>query len=300
MTIQVTRHELYRQVWARPAVQVAVDYGISNVALKKLCKRHGVPVPGRGYWARKTAGKRVDPAPPLGAVEASGPIAIRGSRLPDLPDQVREAQQRARHRESQPENRVEVSKTPAELHPAVTATWDALDEVEPNDIGLVAVSGSELFDVDVAQKRVPRTMLFLNALMVAADLRGYRLEHKGEALAFVVDGQAVGFKLLELVDRVAHTPTEEDRRAVREWESLQRMFAGAKNLDNVKPRPQIPEFDFVPTGRLQVVLAEGLLVGSGLRRVFADGERQQIEKLINPILVAMETWAAVIESQEGA
>jgi hypothetical protein len=93
------------------------------------------------------------------------------------------------------------------------------------------------------------------------------------------------------------TPTEEEKLAVRQWESLQRMFSGAKNLDAVKPQPQIPELDFAPSGRLQVVLAEDQPGGSGLRRVFGDGETQQIEMLINPILVAMATWAAVIGSQ---
>ena len=142
-------------------------------------------------------------------------------------------------------------------------------------------------------------MLFLKALVTAAESRGFRLEQRDEALAFMIDGQAVGFKLLELVDRIPHTPTDEEELAVRQWESLQRMFSGAKNLDDVKPQPQIPEFDFVPSGRLQLVLAEGLPGGSGLRRVFADGEKQQIEELINPILAVMATWAAVISSQQG-
>ena len=80
MAIETTREELYRQLWTRPAMQVAVDYGISNVALKKLCRKHRVPVPGRGYWAKKAAGKPVDPPPALVDVDAVGTIVIRGNR----------------------------------------------------------------------------------------------------------------------------------------------------------------------------------------------------------------------------
>jgi hypothetical protein len=36
---------------------VAASVGISDVALAKHCKRANIPVPQRGYWARKSAGK---------------------------------------------------------------------------------------------------------------------------------------------------------------------------------------------------------------------------------------------------
>jgi hypothetical protein len=36
---------------------VAASVGISDVALAKNCKKANIPVPNRGYWARKQAGK---------------------------------------------------------------------------------------------------------------------------------------------------------------------------------------------------------------------------------------------------
>ena len=50
----------------------SIGGSVSNVALKKICRRHGVPVPGRGHWAKKAAGKKTEPAPRLAAAEASG------------------------------------------------------------------------------------------------------------------------------------------------------------------------------------------------------------------------------------
>src|SRR5260370_25819410 len=35
-----------------------MDFGISDVALAKRCRRLGIPAPGRGYWARVDAGQR--------------------------------------------------------------------------------------------------------------------------------------------------------------------------------------------------------------------------------------------------
>ena len=56
-TVHLTREELYQLVWERPVQEVARSRGVSGVALGKTCRRLGVPVPGRGYWARKAAGQ---------------------------------------------------------------------------------------------------------------------------------------------------------------------------------------------------------------------------------------------------
>lgn len=57
MPQEVTREDLFTQVWERPKTQVSADYGISDVAMEKICDKHRIPVPGRGYWAKKEAGK---------------------------------------------------------------------------------------------------------------------------------------------------------------------------------------------------------------------------------------------------
>jgi hypothetical protein len=51
------REELYTEVWEQPLVKLATKYGISNVALGKVCRKLQIPLPGRGYWARKAFGK---------------------------------------------------------------------------------------------------------------------------------------------------------------------------------------------------------------------------------------------------
>ena len=62
--LKLTREELHDLVWAEPMAQVAKDFQISDRALAKVCARKQVPVPPRGYWAKKSAGKDV-PKPPL-------------------------------------------------------------------------------------------------------------------------------------------------------------------------------------------------------------------------------------------
>ena len=59
------RLELYDQAWAMPMHQLAKLYGVSDVAVAKASRKLRVPLPGRGYWAKKAAAKPVPPRPPL-------------------------------------------------------------------------------------------------------------------------------------------------------------------------------------------------------------------------------------------
>jgi hypothetical protein len=57
------REALYAEIWEQPMVKVAPKYGISAVMLGKVCRELQIPVPGRGYWARKEFGKQVKQVP---------------------------------------------------------------------------------------------------------------------------------------------------------------------------------------------------------------------------------------------
>src|SRR6185312_10376240 len=59
MAFTLTRTELYDRVWAEPVDTLAKEFGLSNVGLGKACRRHDIPVPPRGYWARKAVGQKL-------------------------------------------------------------------------------------------------------------------------------------------------------------------------------------------------------------------------------------------------
>lgn len=56
------RSELYEAVWKTPVSRLAEDFGLSDTGLRDVCRRYGVPLPGRGYWPKQAAGKEL-PAP---------------------------------------------------------------------------------------------------------------------------------------------------------------------------------------------------------------------------------------------
>jgi len=55
--LTLSREDLYELAWSKPISELAKDFGISDVGLAKRCRRLGVPLPGRGYWARLDAGQ---------------------------------------------------------------------------------------------------------------------------------------------------------------------------------------------------------------------------------------------------
>ena len=59
MEHQFSRQAFFDLMWSKPIKDIAPDFGISDVALAKFCRKHEIPLPGRGYWAKLHAGKPV-------------------------------------------------------------------------------------------------------------------------------------------------------------------------------------------------------------------------------------------------
>lgn len=60
---KLTREELYALVWDRPMTRLAKEFGLSDAALHKICRKHEIPTPPLGYWAKKAYGKPVTNTP---------------------------------------------------------------------------------------------------------------------------------------------------------------------------------------------------------------------------------------------
>jgi len=90
---EVRRSELYALVWSRPILTLSKEFGLSSTGLKKVCKRYGIPVPYRGYWARLEAGQRVPVTDlPTGVDVDIKPFgSLKPSLAPELLEQMRKA-----------------------------------------------------------------------------------------------------------------------------------------------------------------------------------------------------------------
>lgn len=71
------REKLYEEVWNQPVIKVAESYGVSNVAIKKICKSMNIPTPPNGYWTKLKFGKEVK-KPPLPPAKTNQNIRYGG------------------------------------------------------------------------------------------------------------------------------------------------------------------------------------------------------------------------------
>jgi len=117
-----TRKQLFDLVWSQPMTNAASTFGFSDVWLKKVCRKHGIPVPGRGYWRRIEAGKRSRKPPPRAHKdEESISITVHGKvKERSVTDLTAVEVQNALKQLD--ENRIHTSGTLERLHSITAAT----------------------------------------------------------------------------------------------------------------------------------------------------------------------------------
>ena len=122
----MTRQELYDLVWSKPMCRLCEDFGLSDRGLAKICERHAIPTPPRGYWAKREAGRRVRQTP-LPDAKASPLDRIRIDPPPPTSESELAAESAAKEREGEI-GPIEIPETMRGLHPIVVKWVEAHTE----------------------------------------------------------------------------------------------------------------------------------------------------------------------------
>lgn len=152
----LSREQLYDLVWSKPMSALGPEFGVSDVALKKRCKKLGIPTPPRGYWAKEEAGKR----PHKKKLPDSIPAAVRKRRNPQ--SLVYFTVEGADYTLNRP-------------HAYVTATKKALRVSSPDFRGLISTHGLSV-GVMVGVDSIQRALWILDRLLQCLDKGDARLE----------------------------------------------------------------------------------------------------------------------------
>ncbi len=284
--IVLSREELYARIWAQPMAVVAPTLWISDVGLRGRCLGMKIPVPPRGYWARKNAGKRVQqpPLPPLDARSASAygvtefirPMSARSSE--GAPDDSPIAAQR--RFEARPENRIIVADYAADPHPLVAETMHRYRRAKASPYnGTLQAERGPCLSLNVTAATLPRTLGILNALLVALDVRGYTTRIEMDAghphTVITVGTERVSMQIEEVIEHVEQ-PAPPPKRGARfgDW--------------------QPPERVAVATGRLILRLAHA--DASAHRRSWSDCSLGQLEDRLHAIVLGVVEVAHDIAS----
>jgi hypothetical protein len=223
----LTRQELYEQVWTTPTVQLAKQYGISDVAIAKICRRHRIPKPPLGYWARVQHGQKVS-RKPLPAIGDPGLDVVRILEKKPTAAPAGEVSEldRIAAFEREEANRIAVPEQLADPHSLVSKTERSARSARSDEKGLVRPRARGCLDLAVAKPSIPRSMRILDALIKALEARGYPLrmvekDGRPEARVIVLD-EELAFRLEEEVEGRERPMTREQKKHLELYGSYDR------------------------------------------------------------------------------
>lgn len=129
MAKRFTRQAFHDLVWSRPITQLAREFALSDVALHKICRKHDIPTPPVGWWARHAAGKPVERTP-LRQPDDAGEIAIASPNLTPGGAVLAEVREQARVLASSG-----IVRSAAAMHPAIGRTLRTTRKVTLSEAG---------------------------------------------------------------------------------------------------------------------------------------------------------------------
>ena len=273
VTLRYERAKLYEEVWIEAVTTVAKRYGISDVALRKICRKLAVPLPPLGYWAKIAAGKKL-PTPSL--PKYSGPAEIVRQRyVSDEPVEPDPEHLVARREfEIQPENRIVVPETLDKPHALIAATERAFRKPKHRSPGDQPITERPALAISVSEASLPRALRIMDALLKALDARGMPLRIEPDdkrRTCLTLQGQVIAIRLVENTSRTEREPTEKERQEMKKY-----------------GRTYLPDrYAYQPTGALKL----GIMGHNELQKVVADGKQQRIEQFLNEFVVKIETEA---------
>ena len=266
----ISREDLYALVWSEPMSRLALKFGMSDVGLAKACARLMVPVPGRGYWAKREVGRAPKP-----------------TRLPMLPANARTDQRElhVRRREAPPAR--EVASEPVEAiqvvvpdvltepHPLVAKSIRALRGGKSQHDGYLRPKAPECLDVNTTMGTIDRAMLIWDALIKAVEERGYPVEiqkFKRENYAepeyrtvVVADGESVQIAISEPTKRVERP--------------------------HDKNGAPYPRYEFLPSSRLSIAIK------NWPKTPWSDSQKRTLESQLGNVILGIA--AAAVEQKEA-
>jgi len=260
------RERLYAEVWEQPLIKVAEKHRISDVTLGKVCRKLQIPLPGRGYWAKKQAGEvmkrtKLPKARNLPTLryyqrhetpEPAEPV----TPVPEPTDPeylwIKEVESRS----------TIIGPTAPRRHKLVVATDRAHRHATPDTKGMLSGRWDQpSIDIRVSRATLDRALNLCNAIIEFLETEGFQAHVKDGTFSATANifGQEVPFSLIEKYKQKKH------------------------EIDPSKPRWSEPAYDFLPSGVLEFRIGEDRWGGTKFR----DGKREQLEQMLPQLVGAL-------------
>ena len=289
------REKLYKEVWTKPVVKVAEQYGVSDVAIHKICKKLNVPTPPLGYWAKVNAGAKV-PKTPL--PKTNGPTQTTGAKtfeeikekitdrakqpIDFLSDNEREKVLNAAQEITMPAENAQLHKKIA-AYRTIVKEWNRKDRKEEGAQRKKDCYYSPPFLAGViSNESLPRVYRILDALFRQVERLGGSVN---DDLSLRVRNEHVRIEIAEGQDKVEHVITKQEAQALIKYRDEKRRNSWASE-------PQIRKYDYVFNGRLRISIRQS--------RYFRDTDKINIESRLGEMLMDLYEESEVLRLDREA
>lgn len=200
----ITRKELYDLVWSKPVVHIAKDYGFSDNGIRKICKKHDIPLPKVGYWSKLKFNKKV--------VKEKLPEPLKNPKIklektnPDLYGE-NSVQSKIKIKKRELETIETLSfEVPEKLyrpHIHVKNTkeyYKLVNKADKKRQWVSSIDSSKALSINVSKKLRPRALRVFDTIIKILEKRGHEFSIKRSKITIL--GETYFFNLRETNKRV--------------------------------------------------------------------------------------------------
>jgi hypothetical protein len=176
--ITLTRPQLYDLVWKEPMLSLSKRFKISDVGLRKMCRRLNIPVPQAGHWQKVKFGKKLSQVKLPKDFDGKNTVSLEirnqqseiDNRLPSFRSIKEEIKSDPRLFLTVPEKLTNPDKL------IVAARNQLLNHKEFSRYQGVLTTHGETIDIRVSKKFVARSLRFMDTLIKALKTRGHDIQ----------------------------------------------------------------------------------------------------------------------------
>jgi hypothetical protein len=267
----LSREALYIKVWETPAVKLTKEFGVSDVAITKMCRRLEIPKPPKGYWRRiETGSKKTIPPLPKPSDKAQNGVWI----YPKSEEKTLEFKEEFRKQQILEEKiadslediklvDIKVSASLYKPHALILQTKEVFSGNHTNRYGVLSAGrDAKHLDLSVSKKNFNRALRIMDALVKAVEKCGFKVSIENEyKMATFIKSDTIKIKI---------ALKEELKRRERELTSEQ------------KEKSYYDRYYYEETGNFTLTLESDAPTLN-----WRDGKSKTIESQMNDVLLGV-------------
>lgn len=246
--VSFTRQQLYDQVWSMPMIKFAEKYGLSDRGMAKICKKHNIPCPPRGYWAKLHAGRKVKKIP-LPAEKNSEIISLRTGPF-EKSKQEKIAHFVEEHL-TDPVLEVPVKEDLRSAHPLIREISNHFKTLPKKAKEMLVPSKGKYLDITVSPNSLRRALLIMDSVLNTLESNGFPISVSNDGTTVDIFDVKIAFLLKE-----EYKTVPKKRKSEEEYEHWNSVLGKRGSYNSY-------DYDRVPSGILCLSIDEWRYGGHG-------------------------------------